>query len=242
MGLVWWILPVISALIGLMLLFAGFGRLAQLKPASGGVRLLLSTGFLGLAGIVAVVGLHLQTYKRLIYERPVANVKFEAVEGQEGTYLATVILSDGTDFKPLDGSPLVFQGNEFLIGAQVIKFKPMANLVGYDSVYRLDFIRSLDTGQFNAQRVTKGTVDGINFYDNEEPGISVRNLARSRGAQFGLEDAQYGSATYQPMGDGFEYDVNITQDALIARPTEATKLKIQTQSYPGFQTRGKPDQ
>ena len=51
-------------------------------------------------------------------------------------------------------------------------------------------------------------------------------------------DAQYGSATYQPLGDGFEYDVSITQDALIARPTEATKQKIQTQAYPGFKPIG----
>ena len=36
------------------------------------------------------------------------------------------------------------------------------------------------------------------------------------------------------MGDGFEFEVSITQDALISRPSDATKLKIQDQAYPGF--------
>jgi hypothetical protein len=40
------------------------------------------------------------------------------------------------------------------------------------------------------------------------------------------------------MGDGYEYEVSITQDALIARPSEATKSKIQDNSYPGFKPIG----
>ena len=52
----------------------------------------------------------------------------------------------------------------------------------------------------------------------------------AQGGRFGI-DAQYGSATYQPMGDRFEYVVNISQDALIARPSEATKTLIQKQRF-----------
>jgi hypothetical protein len=37
------------------------------------------------------------------------------------------------------------------------------------------------------------------------------------------------------MGDGYEFDVNITQDALVARPTEPTLLKMQRATYPGYQ-------
>ena len=54
MSLIWWILPAISGVIGLMLLFAGFGKLASLKPVSGGGRLIFGVGFLGLAGIIAL--------------------------------------------------------------------------------------------------------------------------------------------------------------------------------------------
>jgi len=251
MGLIWWILPAIAAVIGLMLLFAGFGKLARLKAGSGAVRLTFGAGFLALAGVVAFAGLNLQTYKRLTKERPVAKIRFEAIEGQNKLYRAEVLLrGDRENFVPMDGSDLVFAGDEFTIGADVIKFKPFANMLGYDSIYRLSFLSSIDTSQFNNQHVTKGDIHRINFYPSDgelisagEPGyINMKEFASRQGRMLGLEDARYGSASFQPMGDKFSYDVTITQDALIARPTEATKMLIQKQQYPGYSMTEEPGQ
>jgi hypothetical protein len=93
-------------------------------------------------------------------------------------------------------------------------------------------MRSLDAMQFSSDVVTEGKIDGLKIV-TDEPGIDVGGLAAKYGSRFGI-DAEYGSATYQPMGDGFEYEVSITQDALIARPNEATRAKIQQGAYPGF--------
>ncbi|MBY9065542.1 hypothetical protein K1X12_01445 [Hyphomonas sp. WL0036] len=232
MGLIWWILPSIAGVVGLILLFAGFGKLANLKPFAGVARLAFGTGFLGLAGVVAFAGLNFQTYKRLTYERPVAVVKFTAVPGEAASYTADVTFSDGTHLTQADGTQPVFRGDEWQIGARVIKFKPMANILGYDSVYRIEHMRSTNSMQFSSEAVTEGKIDGIRIV-TEEPGIDISKLADTYGSRFGI-DAEYGSATYQPMGDGFEYEVSITQDALIARPTEATRIAIQSKSYPGF--------
>lgn len=232
MGLIWWIMPSIAGVIGLLLLFAGFGKLANLKPFAGVARLAFGTGFVGIAGMVAFIGLNMQTYKRLTYERPVAVVKFAAVPGQEGAYTADVTFSDGTHLLQADGTQPVFRGDEWQIGARVIKFKPMANILGYDSVYRIEHMRSTNSMQFSSEAVTEGKIDGIRIV-TEEPGIDISKLADTYGSRFGI-DAEYGSATYQPMGDGFEYEVSITQDALIARPTEATRTAIQSSAYPGF--------
>jgi len=228
MSLIWWILPAISGVIGLMLLFAGFGKLASLKPLSGGSRLFFGVGFMGLAGIVAFAGLNLQTYKRLTLERDAAHIRFDAVADQPGTYQATVTL-------PQEVEPRVYmlQGDEFSMGAQVIKFKPLANMLGYDSVYRLEYLEGRNSNRYSTEAVTKAESNGIRLYAN--PGLDVRKFAAEQGARFGLEDAQYGSATYMPMGDGYEFDVNITQDALVARPTEPTLLKMQRATYPGYQ-------
>lgn len=236
MGLIWWILPSIAGVLGLILLFAGFAKLANLKPFAGAGRLFFGAGFLGLAGIIVFAGLNIQTYKRLTYERDVANIKFTAVEGQPGTFTADVTLADGSKFLEESGAQPVFTGNEWQIGAKVIKFKPMANILGYDSIYRLEHMESKDTTQFSSQAVTQGRLDRINIVP-KEPGIDISGLAKTYGSQFGI-DAQYGSATYQPLGDGFEYNISITQDALIARPTEATRARIQTQAYPGFKPIG----
>ena len=231
MGLIWWILPAIAAVIGLMLLFAGFGKLAKLKAGSGAFRLTFGVAFLALAGVVAFAGLNLQTYQRLTKERYAANIKFEAVEGEENAYVLDLTFSDGRKLLEENGAQPILRGNEFEIGAQVIKFKPMANMLGYDSIYRLDFIEGRLSRRFTPEAVTEATTNGIALAAN--PGFDVHRMAQEQGGRFGI-DAQYGSATYQPMGDGLEYVVNISQDALIARPSEATKVLIQKQRYPGY--------
>ena len=50
MGLIWWILPALAGVVGLMLSFAGLGRLMKLRLAAGGLRFLFGIGFLGAAG------------------------------------------------------------------------------------------------------------------------------------------------------------------------------------------------
>ncbi|HPE48373.1 MAG TPA: hypothetical protein PLR76_08255 [Hyphomonas sp.] len=231
--MIWWILPAIAGVIGLMLLFAGFGKLANLRPASGGLRLLFGVGFLGLAGIVAFAGLNLQTYKRLTKERYAATVKFTAVENQPDAYYVDMTLSDGSKKLEADGSQPILQGNQFEVGAQVIKFKPMANMLGYDSIYRLDYIEGREARRYSTEAVKTAETNGIALATN--PGLDVHALATQQGGRFGI-DAEYGSASYQPMGDGYEYVVNISQDAMIARPTEETRLKIEKAAYPGYET------
>ena len=121
MGLIWWILPAIAAVIGLMLLFAGFGKLARLKAGSGAVRLTFGAGMLALAGVVAFAGLNLQTYKRLTKERYAANIKFEAVEGEANAYTLDLTFSDGRKLVEANGAQPVLRGNEFEIGVNVLR-------------------------------------------------------------------------------------------------------------------------
>ena len=231
-SVMWMILPAVAFVICLLFFFAGFAKLANLKAFAGVARLSIGSLFLGLAIITSMIGVNMQTYKRLTYERPVAVVKFAAVPGQADTYTADVTFADGTQLLQADGTQPVFRGDEWQIGARVIKFKPMANILGYDSIYRIEHMRSTNSMQFSSDAVTEGKIDGIRIVTSE-PGIDVSKLADTYGSRFGI-DAEYGSATYQPMGDGFEYEVSITQDALIARPTEATRTQIQSKSYPGF--------
>jgi hypothetical protein len=132
----------------------------------------------------------------------------------------------------VDGTQPTLKGDQFEVGAQVIKFQPVANMLGYDSIYRLDYLEGRNARRFSSDAVTDAQTNGIALAQN--PGLDVHALAEKQGPRFGI-DAEYGSATYQPMGDGFEYNVNITQDALVARPTEGTKSLIQNGSYPGFQ-------
>ena len=215
MGLLWWVLPALAGVVGLMLSFAGLGRLMKLRLAAGGLRFLFGIGFLGAAGVGTFVGLNLQTYKRLTYERVVATVSFDATPNAENTYSVTLELPD-------DEVRIIneIKGDQFALGAQVITFKPMAQMLGYDSVYRLDFLEGRYARRFTTEDVSEATSTGIQLYEN--PGLDVYSLAKEEGGRFGIgtshKDASFGSAVYAPMADGLKYEVSITQSALVLRP------------------------
>ena len=219
MGLIWWVLPALSLVIGLMLSFAGVGRLMKLKLAAGGVRFLFGVGFLGLAGVVTLVGLNLQTFERLTYERVVANVSFDKAPSMDDTYTATLVLDEG------EVRSYQIKGDEFSLGAQVITFKPMAQMLGYDSVYRLDYLEGRYSSRYNTEAVSEAVSTGIKLFEN--PGLDVYGLAKEQGERIGMQDARFGSAVFAPMGDGLEYEVSLTQSALVLRPkNEAARRRL----------------
>lgn len=231
MGLIWWILPAIAGFIGLMLLFAGIGKFVKLKPFSGASRLLFGTGFGVAAFLIAAVGLNLQTYKRLTFERPVADVSFEAIENAPGAFNATLKFYPGGDEREV-----VVTGEEFVLGARVITFKPISNMLGYDSVYRLDYFEGRNARRYNSRSVTTSEANGIALFEN--PGFDVAALAREHGGQFGLRDANFGSAVYNPMADGLKYEVSLTRTGLIARAANDATRRAIGEAVP---TSGKPD-
>lgn len=213
MGLIWWILPAVSGVLGLMLTFAGLGKLARLKLFSGIPRLGFGVGFLGIAGVVALTGLNLQTYSRLTFERPVATISFVETE-TAGDYTASLVYPGG------DRANFVLKGDEWELNARVIKFKAFSNLLGFDSAYKLDRLY----GRFEDVARANET-NGVSLATN--PGLDVVEMAKRNGGKFGVQDAKYGSAVYNPMSDGLSYDVFMTQTALIARPAnELTKKRM----------------
>ena len=218
MGLIWWILPALSGVIGIMLSFAGLGRLLKLNLIAGGMRFLFGIGFMGLAGIVTFAGLNLQTYKRLTYEKVVATISFDKAPTAADTYTVTMLLPEG-EVRKID----TVIGDEFSLGAQVITFKPISQMLGYDSVYRLDFLEGRYAQRYNTAAVSSATSTGLQLYDN--PGLDVYALAKEQGKRFGIaaaqKDATFGSAVYAPMADGLEYEVSLTQSALVLRPSNA---------------------
>ncbi len=248
MGMLWWILPALSAVIGLMLSFAGLGRLMKLNLVAGGVRFLFGIGFMGLAGLVTFAGLNLQTYKALTKERIVAEISFEKVSGDEDTYTVNMVLDGGQEIREKG-----FIGDEFQLSARVIRFAPLEQILGYDSVYRLEVMESRYADRYNVQRVSQAVSYGKKLH--EEAGLDVYGLlvkysgeqdtdailkseagdaettaeplvtAGSLASKDGKGSAPFGSAVYFPMGDKLEYTVKITQSALVVEPGNAAARK-----------------
>jgi len=211
--MIWWILPAICGVIGLMLVFAGFGRVFGMKVFSGGARLLFGSGFMGLGGVIAFAGLNLQTYMRVAKETEITRISFEATE-QPDTYLATLTFPGG------EQQMHELTGDEWEIRARVIRFQPLSNMLGYDSVYRLD---RLTSGFEDADGETTVIVRRL----NANPGLDVHELAEAQGLRFGMTTDSYGSAVYNPMADGLSYNVKMTQAGLALESADlATRSRI----------------
>lgn len=244
MGLMWWILPAVTFVVGLLLSFAGLGRLLKLRLAAGGVRFLFGIVFLLGSFGIGFAGLNLQTYKALTKERIVAEISFEQVSGSEDTYTVNMVLDGGEEIRETG-----FIGDEFQLSARVIRFAPLEQMLGYDSIYRLEVMESRNSDRYTTEGVSQALSYGKKLH--EEAGLDVYGLlvkysgeqdtdailsgddadAETKGepmvsagplaSKDGKGSAPFGSAVYFPMGDKLEYTVKITQSALVVEPGNA---------------------
>lgn len=210
---VWWTLPALVGLIGLGLTLGGLGRMARLKVFSGSSRLLFGGFSLAMAGVAAMFGLNLQTYARLTDERIAAEVTL--VETAPRSFTAQVRIPDD---QGVYGDPVAYDltGDAFRMEARILKWRPWANITGYDAVYRLDRLQ----GRFDDVAVENAAAPTAHAL-SDNPGFDIYELANGRAKSWNVADTLYGGGTYVPMANGAVYEVRMTQWNLIARPTNA---------------------
>lgn len=215
----WWIAPAVVALLGLTLLFRGLAALFRGRfvagLAGGGTGALLTAA----AAIAALLALDVQTYARLTYERPVATLETRQLGPQY--YEATLIQPARGERAPAATSLYPLHGDEWRIEAQVLKWKPWANVLGLDAQYRLDRLsgryRSVQQ-EIEAERSVHPLAGGDAGPDWLPWRLDAWELARRHRRYVDAVDTLYGGAAYMPMADGARYEIWITQSGLVARP------------------------
>jgi hypothetical protein len=199
-------IAIVIAAFGALLFILACQRLFRGRFVSAGATMLMSVLMLVVSALMFVVAVNLQTYSRLAYERPIAQIVFESRGPQR--YRATLTRIPGGDMQML-----VLAGDEWQLDARVLKWKGWANVIGFDSQYRLERVsgRYRDIEQ---EKHAERTVYGL----SENPGADLWTLSTEYPKWLPFIDAVYGSATYLPMADGARYEVALTQSGLIARP------------------------
>lgn len=214
----WWIVPAVVGLIGLILLLKGLGALFRGRLFSGLLVSLGGGGFIAAAGLAALLAFNTQTYARLTSERPVATIETRQLGPQY--FEARVTQPARGETMPASANLYPLHGDEWRIEAQVLRWKPWANVLGLNTQYRLDRIsgryQSIDQ-EINAERSVHSLVG-----DESVPyvpwRVSVWETARKYRRWVDAVDTLYGGGAYMPMADGARYEVWITQSGLIARP------------------------
>ncbi len=195
----------VALLIALPLEIAAVRRLRRLWIGSGVVFFVLGVFVILLAGAAALVAMNLYTYARLTHEQEVARVSIRQLG--ERHYVVSV--------QPRKAPARHFQlrGDEWQIDARVLKWRPIGNLLGFDTVYRLERL-SGRYGDITQERNAARTVYTL----AEDPGLDFWSLLRKHHEYVPLADALYGSAAYVPMAEGAEYAVTVSASGLVVRP------------------------
>ena len=101
-----------------------------------------------------------------------------------------------------------FVGDEFQVSAQVIRFSPMKQLMGYESLYRLEFIESRYARRYNSTRMSTSTSYGRRVSDDgkveifdQELGIDVYGALVNFGGEEEMDEVLEGEP--EP-GDDFQ--------------------------------------
>jgi hypothetical protein len=210
------VLMIAIGVVGVLLAFpfelAAIRRLRRLQLVRGTLFFLSGATVLLVAAVAVLVAANLYTYARLTHEQEAARVSMRQLG--ERHYVLSV--------QPKGEPPRHFElrGDEWQMDARVLKWRAMGNLLGFDTLYRLERL-SGRYGSVAAERAGPRTVHDL----SEETSLDLWSLVRRHHAYVPFADALYGSAVYVPMSEGAEYTVSVSASGLLVRPVNDTARK-----------------
>ena len=198
-------LIVVFALIGALLLFAAVRRLRRRRLFGGALTGATALVLILLSVCALVVTANLQTYQRLSLEQPAGELQLTRIGPRDFNAVLTYPSGERANFS--------LKGDEWQVDARVLKWHAFANLIGFDTAYRLERLG----GRYSTvedERAQARTVYTLNPPQRIDPW----DLARRYHSWIPWVDAVYGSATFLPMADGALYEIKVSQSGLVARP------------------------
>lgn len=199
-------------LLALPFFVASMRRLRRLRLVGGTFYLLVGGVVVLVATGACLVAVNLLTYARLTHEQEAARVTTRQLA--ERQYAVSVRTRTGPE------RHFSVHGDEWQIDARVLKWRAMGNLLGLDTLYRLERL-SGRYGDAPSERSAPRTVHEL----SPDPGLDFWSVARRYHAYMPLADALYGSAAYVPMAEGAEYAVTVSTSGLVVRPANDAARK-----------------
>lgn len=169
-----------------------------------GVRTLAGLLLLALAALAGTVTVGLQGYRALTYEEVAATVRTEPIGAQR--FRATITLPD----RRLAMYELA--GDAFYVDAHILKWHPLASLLGLHTAYELDRV----AGRYNAVADERARPHTAYELARSKP-VDLFFIARRR-LLGPLLDAEYGSAAFIAANRPAQYEVRVSATGLLMRP------------------------
>ena len=198
------------AALGLILVFAGVAALFRLRPIRFTLRTLAGLLLVSLGVLAGTISIGIQGYQALTHEALAARM----------SVLPQGLQRFQTTLRYPDGREATYQlaGDEVYIDAHILKWKPVANMLGLHTVYELDRVagRYRDIGQ---ERSAQRTVYPL----SEGRPVDLFSLRRRYEFLSALFDAEYGSATFVPVSKPVEIELRVSTSGLLIREATASK-------------------
>lgn len=193
-------------LAALSLLFVGLSVRAFKRRRWMGTVGSAGTGalFLSLAALSGTLGVSTQGYRALTREEVAATVT--TVPTGPAAFQAFVEFADGRD------TTLNVLGDQLLVDAHILKWRPLANVLGVHTWYELDRLsgRYVDIQDERAQLRT------VHSLKTEKP-RDLFLLAQRYTLLAFLVDTEYGSATYVEVSRPARFEIRVSTSGLLVR-------------------------
>jgi len=191
-------------LLGVTLAGTSVTALRRRRPTRFLVRLLAGLLVLAVGALLATVGIATYGYVALTREEVAARIAVEPVGPQR--FRAMFRFPDGRE------ANYILAGDEIYVDAHVLKWKPLANLMGMHTAFELDRVagryRSIDQ-----ERAGPRTV----FPLGQQKPFNLFHLRQRYTLLAPLLDAEYGSASFVPVIRSMELELRISTTGLLIR-------------------------
>jgi hypothetical protein len=191
-------------LLGLVLVASGLISLLRWRPLRFALRTLLGLLFVSLGVISGGIAIGMQGYRALTREEVAARVSVRPVGPQRFE----------ARFRIPDRPEMIVElaGDQIYVDAHILKWTPMANMLGLHTAYELDRV----AGRFDDIRQERSAERTI-FPLGDEKAVDLFGLRRRYTALAPLLDAEYGSGTFVPVKRRATFEVRVSTTGLLIR-------------------------
>jgi len=153
----------------------------------------------------ALLGWNLHSFYRLTDEAPIAQLRFVPVAPQR----YAVELRSGDFCKAYH---YTLDGDEWRLDARFLKWKPVANLLGLDALYRLDRL----SGRYR-DIADAGSHPPSVFAIGDKPVFDLTDYLNESWLSWSPVDTLFGSSVYESIDPAYKYTVYRSQSGLLVR-------------------------
>lgn len=199
----WWV-AALFAIVGVAMVIAAGTALRRRRPLRMSLRLMLALVFLAGAVASGAIALGVQGYRALTHEEVAAVVRTEPLGPNR--FRAQFRFSDGREVA------YTLTGDQLYVDARILKWHPLANVLGLHTVYELDRVSGRYYDLAQEQRLPR-TVHSL----APERNVDLFSLRQRYMLLSPLLDAEYGSATFAAADSPTQYEVRVSTTGLLIR-------------------------